>query len=164
MGDKQETAILARWPHGTLISSGGTTYFSGYVSGFWILLSHEQDRSIEGKAEIIRELQRNTVTILVGETGSGKTTRASSIHIPVHLPLIHAKRYPSTFSRQGYRAGNALRSPNRDGLLLHLLRPAFPRNKGFLWVHLSDILFALTSVAARARRSNSSQMECWFGN
>lgn len=39
----------------------------------------------KGKAEIIRELERNPVTILVGETGSGKTTRKSK---PVY-PRTH---------------------------------------------------------------------------
>lgn len=97
MGDKQEAVALARWHHGTLVLSGRTTYCSGYVSGFWFLLRHERDCSVKGKVEIIRELQQNAVTILVGETGSGKTTREPSTHIPVYLSLIHAKRYPSTF-------------------------------------------------------------------
>ena len=46
----------------------------------FLLLDSEQNCP-EGKTEIIRELQRNSVTILVGETGSGKTTREPSSHI-----------------------------------------------------------------------------------
>ena len=133
---------------------------------FWLslLLTHSRNCSVKGRAEIIRELRRNTVTILVGETGSGKTTREPGTHVLVHPSLIYAKRYPNIFWRRVYQTGNALRSPNRGGLLLHLLRPVFPRSKGFLWARLLDILFGLTSVAAQARRSNSSRMECWFGN
>lgn len=164
VGDKQKTAVLARGSRGTLTLSRRLAYCSGYVFGSSSLLRHERDYFIKGKVDIIRELQRNTVTILVGETGSGKTTREPSSHIPVHPSLIHTKRYPSTSLRQASRAGNALRSPNRGGLLLHLLLPASPRSREFLWVHPSDILFVLTSIAARTRRSNSLRMECWFGN
>lgn len=164
MRDKQKAAPLTRWPYSTLVSPGRTTYCPGYVFGFCLLLRDERDSSLEGKADIVRELERNTVTILVGETGSGKTTREPNSQSPVYLSLIHTKRYPSTFLRQVSPAENALRSPNQGGSLLHLSPPASPRSKGFLWAHPSDIPSALTSVAARARRSSSSRMGCWFGN
>ena len=136
----------------------GTFFVPGFFPG------RELSWSAEGKSEIIRELQRNTVTILVGETGSGKTTRELSTRIPVHLPLIHGKRYPSTSSKRVYRAENALRSPSRGGSLLHLLQLVSPRNKEIRWARLSGILSVLTNAAAQAQRSNSSRTECWFGS
>lgn len=165
VGSERETALLAGRPHRVLISPRRITYCSWYVFGFWFLVECDKRNRPEGKAEIIRELERNSVTILVGETGSGKTTREIKfIYITPRLSLIHGKRYPSTSSRQGYHAGNASQSPSRGGLLLGRLRLVLPRNKGCRWVHLSDIRSVLTNVVVPARRSNSSPMECWFGN
>lgn len=164
MGDQQETAALASWSHGILVSSERTTYRSGCVLLLIFFTRCELSWSIEGKVKIIEELQRNTVTILVGETGSGKTTREPGTRISVHFPLIHGKRYPNTSLRQVYQAGNVLQSPSRGESLPHLWQPVLPRSKGFLWARLSGILSVLMSVAAQTRRSNSSRTECWFGN
>jgi len=131
VGDEQKAAVLARWPHGTLVSPKRTTYCPGCASRFLFSFRHELNQFVEGRAEIIRELQQRAVTILVGETGSGKTTREPSTRVPVHLLPIHGKRYPSTFSRQVYQAGNVLRLPSRGELLRHLLQPVLPRSKGF---------------------------------
>ena len=54
-----------------------------------------------GRAALVRELQENDVTVLVGETGSGKTTRTSPKASSLYSIILHYTEVPQYILESG---------------------------------------------------------------